>query len=58
MDEFEGIEWPDYLVIALYFIFVLAVGLFVSAFHHKRSSMYRPIVIPLNAPWATWQLSG
>lgn len=28
--KFEGIEWPDYVVIALYFIFVLAVGLFVS----------------------------
>ena len=27
---FEGITWPDYLVIALYFIFVLVVGLIVS----------------------------
>ena len=27
---FDGITWPDYIVIALYFIFVLAVGLFVS----------------------------
>ena len=27
---FNGIEWPDYVVIALYFISVLAVGLYVS----------------------------
>lgn len=29
-EEFTGIEWPDYLVIAAYFIFVLIVGLIVS----------------------------
>ena len=29
-EAFTGIEWPDYLVIALYFVSVLAVGLFVS----------------------------
>ena len=28
--KFNGITWPDYLVIALYFIFVLGVGLYVS----------------------------
>ncbi len=28
--SFDGLTWPDYLVIALYFIFVLAVGLIVS----------------------------
>ena len=27
---FNGIEWPDYVVIALYFVSVLAVGLYVS----------------------------
>ena len=26
---FQGIEWPDYLVIAAYFAFVLIVGLVV-----------------------------
>ena len=31
-EEFTGIEWPDYLVIAAYFIFVLIVGLIVSIF--------------------------
>ena len=31
-EEFTGIEWPDYLVIAAYFIFVLIVGLIVSFF--------------------------
>ena len=29
-DTFEGLTWPDYLVIVAYFGFVLAVGLFVS----------------------------
>ena len=28
--DFEGITWPDYLVIVAYFLFVLAVGLYVS----------------------------
>jgi len=32
MDKFEGITWPDYLVIAIYFLFVLGVGLFVSSY--------------------------
>ncbi len=27
---FDGLTWPDYMVIVLYFVFVLAVGLFVS----------------------------
>ena len=27
---FDGIEWPDYVVIALYFLSVLAVGIYVS----------------------------
>ena len=27
--DFEGITWPDYLVIVAYFLFVLAVGLYV-----------------------------
>ena len=27
---FEGLTWPDYVVIVLYFGFVLAVGLIVS----------------------------
>ena len=27
---FDGITWPDYVVIVAYFLFVLAVGLFVS----------------------------
>ena len=27
---FEGLTWPDYTVIVLYFVFVLAVGLYVS----------------------------
>ena len=27
-----AIEWPDYLVIAVYFIFVLVVGLIVSTY--------------------------
>ena len=27
--EFDGITWPDYLVIVAYFLFVLAVGLYV-----------------------------
>ena len=31
-EEFTGIEWPDYLVIAAYFKFVLIVGLIVSCF--------------------------
>ena len=26
---FDGIEWPDYVVIALYFLSVLAVGIYV-----------------------------
>jgi hypothetical protein len=30
MEPFTGITWPDYVIITLYFIFVLAVGLFVS----------------------------
>jgi len=29
LSNFNGITWPDYLVIALYFIFVLGVGLYV-----------------------------
>ena len=29
---FEGLTWPDYIVIAAYFIFVLVVGLIVSDF--------------------------
>ena len=33
---FEGITWPDYLVIALYFIFVLVVGLIVSIKEKKE----------------------
>ena len=27
---FDGIEWPDYVVIAIYFLSVLAVGIYVS----------------------------
>ena len=27
---FDGIEWPDYVVIAIYFVSVLAVGIYVS----------------------------
>ena len=27
---FNGIEWPDYVVIAIYFLSVLAVGIYVS----------------------------
>ena len=34
---FEGITWPDYLVIALYFIFVLVVGLIVSKGGKKKT---------------------
>jgi hypothetical protein len=30
-EEFSGIEWPDYLVIAFYFVFVLGVGLYVRS---------------------------
>ena len=30
--SFTGIEWQDYLVIAAYFVSVLAVGLYVSPF--------------------------
>ncbi len=29
--EFDGITWQDYLVIAFYFMFVLAVGLLVKS---------------------------
>ena len=28
--KFCGIEWPDYLVIVVYFVSVLLVGLYVS----------------------------
>ena len=28
--KFDGIEWPDYVVIAIYFLSVLAVGIYVS----------------------------
>ena len=27
---FDGLEWPDYIVIGIYFLSVLAVGLYVS----------------------------
>ena len=27
---FDGIEWPDYVVIGIYFLSVLAVGIYVS----------------------------
>lgn len=29
---FDGLTWPDYTVIVLYFVFVLIVGLFVSPY--------------------------
>ncbi len=29
-DPFDGLTWPDYAVIVGYFLFVLAVGLYVS----------------------------
>ncbi len=28
--DFAGLTWPDYLVIAIYFVCVLAVGIYVS----------------------------
>ena len=30
MSSFNGIEWPDYVVIGFYFLSVLAVGIYVS----------------------------
>jgi len=38
LSNFNGITWPDYLVIALYFIFVLGVGLY-SSWKSKRDSI-------------------
>ena len=35
--EFAGITWPDYLVIVAYFLFVLAVGLYVGAYSSLTS---------------------
>ena len=45
---FEGITWPDYLVIALYFIFVLVVGLIVSIKEKKEYPVGYPLV-PIDA---------
>ena len=30
VSDFDGITWPDYVVIVVFFAFVLAVGLYVS----------------------------
>ena len=30
MSSFNGIEWEDYVVIGIYFLSVLAVGIYVS----------------------------
>ena len=34
---FDGIEWPDYVVIAIYFLSVLAVGIYVSISLSKKT---------------------
>ncbi len=36
---FDGLTWPDYMVIVLYFVFVLAVGLFVSPASRIRGQL-------------------
>ena len=46
--DFEGITWPDYLVIVAYFLFVLAVGLYVSQAHlRERDAISEFILIAL-----------
>ena len=45
---FEGITWPDYLVIVAYFLFVLAVGLYVSqAYLREKDAISESILIAL-----------
>ena len=39
--EFEGITWPDYLVIVAYFLFVLAVGLYVRSTEMSQKAVAR-----------------
>ena len=38
---FDGITWPDYLIIAFYFIFVLAAGLYVSSLTPLNTKLLR-----------------
>ena len=37
---FDGIEWPDYVVIAIYFLSVLAVGIYVSISLSNETKYY------------------
>ncbi len=38
--SFEGLTWPDYVVIAIYFIFVLVVGIYVSSTDRSATIIY------------------
>ena len=42
---FNGIEWPDYVVIALYFVSVLAVGLYVRINVYLRLILYYKVIV-------------
>ena len=42
---FDGIEWPDYVVIAIYFLSVLAVGIYVSIRLSNKTKYYNFITL-------------
>ena len=45
---FDGIEWPDYVVIAIYFLSVLAVGIYVSISFSNKTKYSNSITFYYN----------